>query len=361
MRIVGVLIVVVSMFTFSSCKDHCENGKQDKDENGVDCGGLDCVPCESCFDGILNQGEEKVDCGGPCDPCKLEWTKVKSDGNRLEAIDFNDGLAVAVGVSGSVFKSLDSGKTWTQLNSGVTLDLTSVSVVNRNQFYISGKGDLILKSDDGSTLSSQSTGAGEDWNDIHFVHPDTGMVCGTDMKIYRTVDGGKNWSIAYEKRGFRSKFMSFHFLNEKEGYALSDFDLMYTLNAGRTWILDNAFQTTAEFKDFSDIYFRTTTDAYCVSDNGIFLFIPLAQQGEQWVNKQVKTSGGKLDFLNDDGVYAGRNDGKSQGKVLISSDGGVRWEEENVDKSIEYTDGCVISKDLMVVVGDQGTILRRAK
>lgn len=44
----------------------CVNGEQDGDEEGVDCGGR-CAPCpETCFDGILNQDEEGVDCGGVC-------------------------------------------------------------------------------------------------------------------------------------------------------------------------------------------------------------------------------------------------------------------------------------------------------
>ncbi|MFP4118550.1 MAG: hypothetical protein ACLFTH_00685 [Candidatus Woesearchaeota archaeon] len=48
----------------------CENGIQDPDEEGVDCGGP-CPPCETCDDGILNNQEEEVDCGGPnCPPCK---------------------------------------------------------------------------------------------------------------------------------------------------------------------------------------------------------------------------------------------------------------------------------------------------
>ncbi|MFC1704958.1 hypothetical protein ACFLZ6_01365, partial [Nanoarchaeota archaeon] len=34
-------------------------------EEGMDCGGP-CTPCPSCFDGIQNQEESGIDCGGPC-------------------------------------------------------------------------------------------------------------------------------------------------------------------------------------------------------------------------------------------------------------------------------------------------------
>jgi hypothetical protein len=46
----------------------CDDGIQNQGEEGIDCGGP-CPPCPSCFDGIQNQGEEGIDCGGPCPPC----------------------------------------------------------------------------------------------------------------------------------------------------------------------------------------------------------------------------------------------------------------------------------------------------
>ena len=36
------------------------------------CGGLHCPACPSCFDSIKNQGESEVDCGGPCKVCSKE-------------------------------------------------------------------------------------------------------------------------------------------------------------------------------------------------------------------------------------------------------------------------------------------------
>lgn len=48
----------------------CSDGLQNQGETGVDCGGP-CRACPTCDDGRLNQGEEKIDCGGPCDPCPV--------------------------------------------------------------------------------------------------------------------------------------------------------------------------------------------------------------------------------------------------------------------------------------------------
>ncbi|MBI2259293.1 MAG: T9SS type A sorting domain-containing protein [Flavobacteriia bacterium] len=54
-------------FTVPAC---CSDGVMNNGEAGVDCGGS-CAPCggASCFDGILNQNEIGIDCGGVCPAC----------------------------------------------------------------------------------------------------------------------------------------------------------------------------------------------------------------------------------------------------------------------------------------------------
>ncbi len=58
-------------------QETCSDGLLNQGEEGVDCGGP-CSPCyvappsepeETCWDEVQNQGEEGVDCGGPCAEC----------------------------------------------------------------------------------------------------------------------------------------------------------------------------------------------------------------------------------------------------------------------------------------------------
>ncbi|MFN3403808.1 MAG: T9SS type A sorting domain-containing protein [Cytophagaceae bacterium] len=56
------------------CTPTCSDKIKNQNEIGVDCGGV-CAPCpETCSDGIKNQNETAIDCGGVCpacpDPCK---------------------------------------------------------------------------------------------------------------------------------------------------------------------------------------------------------------------------------------------------------------------------------------------------
>jgi hypothetical protein len=78
----------------NGCND-CTNGILEKDEVEVnvdlgglisDCGGLNCPICPSCNDKNMNQGEEGIDCGGPCGlPCSNKDDEdLDGDGLNLE-------------------------------------------------------------------------------------------------------------------------------------------------------------------------------------------------------------------------------------------------------------------------------------
>ncbi len=71
-----------------SCTDGILNQGEEKVKvnfgNGKisDCGGSKCPACPSCFDGVKNQNEEQVDCGGVCGPCQI-IKEVSSCGNGM--------------------------------------------------------------------------------------------------------------------------------------------------------------------------------------------------------------------------------------------------------------------------------------
>ena len=52
----------------------CSDGIPNQDETGVDCGGSLCGPCPSCSDNIQNQNETGIDCGGICPACPVSET-----------------------------------------------------------------------------------------------------------------------------------------------------------------------------------------------------------------------------------------------------------------------------------------------
>ena len=57
----------------------CSDGIKNQGEQAIDCGGPCTVVCPSCADGIMNQGETAVDCGGDCDPCYPRFAAMLND------------------------------------------------------------------------------------------------------------------------------------------------------------------------------------------------------------------------------------------------------------------------------------------
>ena len=96
----------------------CDDGIQNGDETGVDCGGPDCPACPTCFDGIQNGDEVGVDCGGPdCPNCpcnnNLQLTIVLDNYPEETSWEVTDANG-AVWFSGGTYGSLPDGATVTE-------------------------------------------------------------------------------------------------------------------------------------------------------------------------------------------------------------------------------------------------------
>ena len=87
----------------------CSDGIQNQGETGIDCGGPNCAPCHTCDDGIQNGLETGVDCGGPdCPPCE-EVSRLPEEqepavvSSPLTMVLFGALLALLVVILGVIF------------------------------------------------------------------------------------------------------------------------------------------------------------------------------------------------------------------------------------------------------------------
>ena len=102
----------------------CFDGIMNQDETGIDCGGicatnygLVCSVADSCFDGIMNQDETGVDCGGVCMPCVVLEDVPNDDPVPQTIVDANnDGIDDITGydpanptITGGTLPAVDPG------------------------------------------------------------------------------------------------------------------------------------------------------------------------------------------------------------------------------------------------------------
>ena len=120
------LLPLFFLFTIASAgcgtEETCIDGIQNQDETGVDCGGV-CQACVSCSDGIMNGNETGVDCGGDCpNTCTIvanlqTYTTTNSDipDNYIYDLEWSgSNLWVATDEGAATF----DGSTWTTYNTG---------------------------------------------------------------------------------------------------------------------------------------------------------------------------------------------------------------------------------------------------
>jgi DNA-binding beta-propeller fold protein YncE len=82
----------------------CADGVYNNGETNVDCGGPNCATCVTCTDGVQNQGETGVDCGGPCLPCGapllLLATGTAAQAGSMYIVDANTAQHILLGPIG---------------------------------------------------------------------------------------------------------------------------------------------------------------------------------------------------------------------------------------------------------------------
>ncbi|USN45865.1 MAG: hypothetical protein H6502_01910 [Candidatus Woesearchaeota archaeon] len=81
---------------------NCTDGQLNNEEEEIDCGGPYCAPCQNCHDGIRNYDEVGVDCGGPiCEPCETCFDGIKNQDE--EGVDCGGPCSPCIGVQSPSF------------------------------------------------------------------------------------------------------------------------------------------------------------------------------------------------------------------------------------------------------------------
>lgn len=118
------------------------------------------------------------------------FSNVRPVSSALRDIQFvTSTIGFAVGDSGKIFKSTNGGSSFTQLNSGTTIRLNSLYIINPYNIWIAGNNGLILHTTDGGNNWIQSTYTGNNLKKLSFI-PGTayGYCVGEFGTILRTVE-----------------------------------------------------------------------------------------------------------------------------------------------------------------------------
>lgn len=158
----------------------------------------------------------------------------------IQAQGFNsvtspDGIyVIAVGDNGLLFRSSNGGNSFAQLTSGSD-DFKNVCSVGDNVWFCGEGGKVFSSSKVVSSVTQNTTGTSNTLNGICFVDANTGFTCGDGGVMYKTVNGGTNWTSS--GTGLPSvDLTSVSFKDANNGVVVGDNGTIYvTVDGGSSW------------------------------------------------------------------------------------------------------------------------------
>ena len=298
------------------------------------------------------------------------WNPVGSDDRTLSAFRFvseSEGWAVAEDDGGTAVVSADTKKKYQVLHTsdgGVDWQVQWQGGTQSNSspaLYFWGEksgyallGNSLLKTENsGKTWTSVSFGM-QSFTPVgaFFLNSGTGWAAGVSAKkdalsVLRTSDGGKNWSVQFQKSYDQGSagFIAFDFLSEKEGWFLTadigswNGGLYHTADGGDHWDLTSTvrcFRPYSEGLCFTDsktgwIPFSVGAGPVdgglsCTRDGGK-TFRVLGETNAEGGGPRAITSAKQVLFLSAQTGWAIGEDLTHGDYLLSTKDGGNTWEQ----------------------------------
>jgi photosystem II stability/assembly factor-like uncharacterized protein len=170
------------------------------------------------------------------------WSfKSEVEGCRSDISAVNDQVAWAVGVDGSIAKTINGGSSWTSQTSGTINNLYHVYAINDQIAWAVGQGGIILKTNNGGITWTTQRGGSYSWDlkGVYAVDASTVWVVGTGGRILRTTNGGTTWS--YQSSGTTSNLYDISAANGQVAWASGYGGLILkTSDGGSHWQQQNS-------------------------------------------------------------------------------------------------------------------------
>ena len=281
----------------------------------------------------------------------LNWTAnidQNSIGNLMD-IDFYDGRGLICSSNGYILRT--SGDAWESILVDSALSFRKITFADYNTaIAVSGNVNMMKTTDSGLHWFSVFENAGRPkLIDLHFYNIYKGDYIDVNGNMYRTINGGANWTLRGSSHyiGVTGAF----FIDTNTAVHCTDFELTYkTTNAGINWQQIPSFMPFAH----SDIIFMNANTGFIVGEFG-----SIARSGDggnSWgnVNSGTETDFNSVYFPS---VNKGFITGQF-GKILKSTNGGLAWYSQISNTALNLNSVYFTSENTGYIAGNNGLLLK---
>jgi len=294
-----------------------------------------------------------------------QWTKVNPapTSNNLYSVHFPlPNIGFAVGDTGTILKTIDSGLTWLNQTSGTSVLLKSVWFSNAETGYAVGDSGTILKTiNGGTTWTKLQSGTTKNLNSVKFTDPQTGYVVGDSGTLMKTSNGGITWTSNPE---YSQKLTCVFFVTADTGF-VSGYKgtIIKTVDGGQSWFP----QYSGTSREVRSVFFTDSNNGFAVvilegyilddetsllkTHDGGTTWNPIGYVTDPHINSIFFTDVST-------GYLAGQVRNRQTGYILKTIYSGVRWDTTSVGQVLWLSSVFFTDTNTGYAVGGNGTILK---
>lgn len=281
----------------------------------------------------------------------LTWTTQTSPGNNYyNDIEFFNSSVGYAAASEGIFKTVNGGQTWTDMNAGTYDGFNAIDVSSPDDVIAVGAYGNIWRSSNGGTVWQPLPLYKFDTRlkSIRFIDNLNGFMCGENAQLYTTHDGGYVWDSIALPIFVQNEL---EFVNASTGYLAGNFGgLVKTVDGGNTWTPLSPGVTNG----FNSLCFTHADTGYVAGTSGVIL--KTTNGGTSWTPLTSNTTNQlfHIDFFTSaTGVAVGQS-----GTIRRTVDAGATWSTVTVTGTPVFYDIHTINDTVGIICGSASKILR---
>jgi photosystem II stability/assembly factor-like uncharacterized protein len=195
------------------------------------------------------------------------WTESSVSNKQLYDLAFSSRQkGLVVGAAGVIGRTTN-GVTWSQVASGTSFDLRGVHWADTTKALAVGLHGTILRSvDGGATWQTRTIATSPDLYAVCFSSPTEAWAAGTHGTLLHSSDGGSNWTLLAPPADV--EFYAIRFTSRDTGYVAGSTGALFaTTNGGNTW----QRYVSGTGHDILRLQFLTTSLGFLVGSHGAIL------------------------------------------------------------------------------------------